>query len=79
MKKTISILGSTGSVGQTSLEIISKKKLFDVNLLYANKNFKLICHQIKKYNPKIFVINDLKILEKVKKKFKAKKSFLQIL
>ena len=74
MKKTISILGSTGSVGQTSLKIISKKKkLFDVNLLYANKNFKLICHQIKKYNPKIFVINDLKILERVKKKFKNKK------
>ena len=77
MKKTISILGSTGSVGQTSLEILNKKKnFFDINLLYANKNFKLICHQIKKYNPKIFVINDLKILEKVKKKFKNKKTII---
>ena len=29
--------------------------------------------KLKKYNPKIFVINDLKILERVKKKFKNKK------
>ena len=57
MKKTISILGSTGSVGQTSLEILSKKKnFFDINLLYANKNLKLICHQIKKYKPDIAAI-----------------------
>ena len=47
MKKSISILGSTGSIGLNSLKIIQKKKkLFDINLLAANKNYKLICKQI---------------------------------
>ena len=33
MKKTISILGSTGSVGLTTLEIIRKKKTY-LKLIY---------------------------------------------
>ena len=38
MIKTISILGSTGSIGLTSLDIIEKKKkFFKVYLLSANK------------------------------------------
>ena len=41
MVKLISILGSTGSIGLSTLNIISKKKkLFRINLLSANKNFK---------------------------------------
>ena len=47
-----------------------KKNIFSIYLLSANKNFKLICHQIQKYKPKIFIINDFKTLEKVKIKFK---------
>ena len=44
MKKTISILGSTGSIGLNTLSIIDKKKNnFKVELLSANKNFNLIC------------------------------------
>ena len=74
MKKTISILGSTGSIGQSSLSIIGKKKkLFKINYLSANKNFKLICRQIIKFKPKIFIIRNKKIFNKVKKKFKKKK------
>ena len=38
MKKLISIIGSTGSIGLTSLKIIDKKKNFlKVNLLSAKK------------------------------------------
>ena len=59
MKKSISILGSTGSVGVSTLSIIDKKKnYFKVHLLSANKNFNLIEKQIKKYKPKIFVITN---------------------
>ena len=73
MKKKVSILGSTGSIGLNSLKIFEKKKnLFSIYLLSANKNFGLICNQIKKYEPQIFIINDLKTLEKVKIKFKKK-------
>ena len=39
MKKSISILGSTGSIGLTTLKIFDKKKkLFKVNILVANNN-----------------------------------------
>ena len=75
MKKTISILGSTGSIGTSSLSIIDKeKKIFEIYLLSANKNFNLIMQQIKKYKPKYFVISDEKIFYKVIKKTKTKKT-----
>ena len=55
MKKLISILGSTGSVGLNTLKIIDRKKdKFEFLLLSANKNFKLICKQIKNYKPKYY-------------------------
>ena len=61
MKKNISILGSTGSIGLSTLKIIDKRKsYFKINILSANKNYNLICSQIKKYKPKVFVINDEK-------------------
>ena len=73
MRKKISVLGSTGSVGLNTFKIIDKKKkYFKIYLLSANKNFSLICKQIRKYKPEIFVINNLRIFEKVKKKFKKK-------
>ena len=73
MKKKVSILGSTGSIGLNSLRIFEKKKnLFSIYLLSANKNFKLICNQIKKFDPKIFIIKDFKTFKKVKVKFKKK-------
>jgi len=74
MKKNISILGSTGSVGLSTLKIIERKKeYFRIILLAANNNYKLICKQIKKYGPKYFIINNLRVYEKVKKKFENKK------
>ena len=59
MKKKISILGSTGSVGLSTLSIIDKdKKNFQPFIFTANKNYKLICNQIKKYKPKIFLVTN---------------------
>ena len=74
MKKLISILGSTGSVGLSALDIVDKKKnLFKINLLSANSNFKKICNQIQKYKPSFFLIFNLKVYKEVKEKFKNKK------
>ena len=73
MKKLISILGSTGSIGLNTLQILNKQKSFDIFLLSANKNFPLICTQIVKYKPKYFIISNEIIFKKVKKKFKNKK------
>ncbi len=78
MKKKISILGSTGSIGLNVIRIIRKKKKdFKVNILAADKNYKLICKQIKELKPDIFFINNSLIYNKVKKKFR--KSNIKIL
>ena len=79
MKKIISILGSTGSIGQNTFQIIDKQKNhFDINILSANKNFNLICKQIIKYKPNYFIINDKKIFKKTINKYK-KKRYIKIL
>ena len=73
MKKFISILGSTGSIGLSSLKILDRKKNYLKPFLFsANKNFNLICKQIRKYKPLYFFINDKKTFQKIKKKFKNK-------
>ncbi len=75
MKKKIVILGSTGSIGTTSLKIIEKKrKLFSIEILSANKNYKKIHKQIIRFKPKYFVVTNNNIFLKLKKKFKNKKT-----
>ena len=73
MKAKISILGSTGSIGCNTLDLIDKKKFFfKIKLLCADKNYNLICKQIIKYKPEFYLINDSNIFEKVRKRFKNK-------
>ena len=56
MKQNINILGSTGSIGETTLKIINKEKnKFKINILVSDKNYKKIKFQIKKFKPKIFI------------------------
>jgi len=75
MRQRISILGSTGSIGLQSLDIISKKNnSFIIFLLSANKNQNEICKQIIKYKPKYFVISNYDIFKRIKKKFKNNKT-----
>jgi 1-deoxy-D-xylulose-5-phosphate reductoisomerase len=75
MKKLITILGSTGSIGLTTLKIFDvKKKYFQPYLFSADKNYKLICSQIKKYKPIFFLIYNKNVYKKVKKKFKNHKT-----
>ena len=69
MKKTIAILGSTGSIGKTLVEIIKKdKKKFKVILLTANKNYGEILKQAKVLKVKNLIITDEKSYLKLKKK-----------
>ena len=59
MKKKIAILGSTGSIGKSLINIIKKdKKKFDVVLLTANKNYKELYNQSKLLNVKNLIINN---------------------
>ena len=70
MKKII-ILGSTGSIGKQTLEILKKdKKKFKVLLLSTDKNINLLSKQIKIFKVKNVVVTNNKKYEILKKKFK---------
>ena len=59
MKKKIAILGSTGSIGISLLNIVKKdKENFSVELLSANKNYKKLLKQAKIFNVKKIIITD---------------------
>ena len=52
MKKRIAILGSTGSIGTQSLEVISENHdRFEVEVLTANDNHGLLIEQARQYLP----------------------------
>jgi len=71
MKKKIAILGSTGSIGQSTFEVIKKRKNeFDVVLLTANNNYKKLIKQAKEIKAKNVLIKNKTLLNKVKKGLK---------
>ena len=73
MIKKIGILGSTGSIGKSTLNIIKKnKKNFNIIFLSSNKNYKLLSKQAKTFKPKNLIINDSSGFDYLKKKFKNK-------
>ena len=63
----IAILGSTGSIGHSTLEVIRQnKKDFSINLLTAKTNHKLLIEQCEEFNPEFVYLEDeraRKILE----------------
>ncbi|MEO6844466.1 MAG: 1-deoxy-D-xylulose-5-phosphate reductoisomerase [Ginsengibacter sp.] len=67
IKKRIAIFGSTGSIGRQTLEVIdAHPDLFEVELLTAQTNDKLLIEQALKYMPNAVVIVDEKKYEHVK-------------
>ena len=78
MKKKVCILGSTGSIGLLTLEIISKgKKDFDVILLSGNSNYKLLIYQALKFKPKYIYSNNFFLTKKIN--FFCKKNKIEII
>ena len=74
MKKKIIILGSTGSIGKNLLNIIKKdKKNFNVKLLTARNNYKLLLKQANYFNVSNIIITDPISYKKAKKINKNKK------
>jgi len=71
MKKKIAILGSTGSIGKTLLNILLKdKKNFEITLLSAHKSHKVLLKQAKKFNVKNLIITNKNSYEILKKEIK---------
>ena len=68
MKTKISILGSTGSIGRSLLDIIhNDKKNFEIILLTANKNYKELNNQCKKFKVKNVIIKNKNSFNQFKK------------
>ena len=75
MKKKIAILGSTGSIGQSTLEVIRKdKKNFNIILLSANNNYKKLVEQAKQFKVKNVLIKNHKFYLNVKNSLKRTKT-----
>ena len=69
MKKKIAILGSTGSIGKTLLNIVNQNKdLIEVSLLTAHKDYNTLIKQAKKYSVKNLIITDKESFKKIKQK-----------
>ena len=64
-KKKIAILGSTGSIGTQALEVISAHKdRFEVEVLTANNNSKLLIKQAIEFQPNsVVIVNESKYQE----------------
>ena len=74
MKKKIAILGSTGSIGKTLVNIIKKdKKNFEIVLLTADKNYKELLKQAETFNTKNIILTNKDIFLKINKKKKLQK------
>ena len=58
-KKTLSILGSTGSIGVSTLEVVRQfPERFEVNALAAGRNLPLLLEQIKGFQPSLVAVLD---------------------
>jgi len=69
MAKNISILGSTGSIGVQSLDVVRNLKL-KVSGLSANSNIDLLEKQAREFVPKVVAINDDSLKDELKSRLK---------
>jgi len=68
MKKKIAILGSTGSIGKTLINILKKdQKNFEIVLLTTNKNYKELTKQAKIFNVKNLIATNENTYLRIKK------------
>ena len=74
MKKKIAILGSTGSIGKTLINIIKEdKKNFEIILLSAEGNYKELLKQAKIFKVKNLIITNEESYNKIRKAKFSKK------
>ena len=66
--KNVIILGSTGSIGTQTLEVIEKLEGYKVSALSCGKNIELLKKQIEKFSPKFVCTqtsDDADVLSKI--------------
>ena len=66
--RKISILGSTGSIGTQTLEVVENLKDIKVMAITGNSNIKLLEEQARKFQPELVAVMDEKNVEILKEK-----------
>ena len=61
MKKKIAIMGSTGSIGTQTLDVVRENKDIEVVGLSAGSNVELLEKQIREFRPKLAVMGNEKL------------------
>ena len=75
--KTISILGSTGSVGRATVDLIKRMpETYSVDSLTANKNWKLLAEQAKILKPRYVAISKQQYYQPLKNALKGEDIFI---
>ncbi len=70
--KKITVLGSTGSIGRSTLDVIDRNRdLFRVVALTAGKNIKLFEKQIRAFKPEVVAVADQKTADALSKKVRG--------
>lgn len=66
MKRSLAILGSTGSIGTQALEVVAANPdIFEVEVLTAQNNADLLIEQAAKFRPNVVVISNEALYDKV--------------
>jgi 1-deoxy-D-xylulose-5-phosphate reductoisomerase len=78
--KRITILGSTGSIGRSALEIVSgNRNKFRVAVLTAGNNISLLKKQIQAFSPKVVAVADERAAEALQKSLgRQRKTYIKI-
>ena len=72
-EKTLTILGSTGSIGRQTLEVAEPLGM-EIRALTANSNIELLEEQIRKYRPAVAAVYEEKAAEQLAEKIKDTKT-----
>ena len=57
MQKRLAILGSTGSIGRQTLEVVEQyPDLFEAYMITANNQIDLLIEQARKFHPEVVII-----------------------
>lgn len=68
--KNIVVLGSTGSIGKNTLEVVRNlKDKFRVVGLSSNSRWELLAEQVEEFKPKYVALNDCESVEKLRRRF----------
>ena len=75
--KNIAVLGSTGSIGTQTLDVVRKHpELFAVKVLTANSSVELLAEQIREFSPEVAVLTDEKAAAELRSIYQGKTQIL---